>query len=110
LKKGGTKNGNTRAEGAMNRELKAGDRVRVVARNRLSEYYAGAKGTVRSGPHASASGTVYYLLAMDRDARRGTFLFTAHEVEPEQNYDSPERPMRNCSPEGMMWANQRDLF
>ncbi len=93
----------------MNRELKIGDRVRVVARNRVSENYAGAKGTVRSGPHAAASGTVYYLLAMDRDSRCGTFLFTAREVEPEQTYDSPEKPLRNRSPEGKMWANQRDL-
>jgi hypothetical protein len=89
----------------MNRELKAGDRVRVVARNRLSEFYAGEKGTVRGGPYTSASGAVYYLLTMDRDARRGTFLFTAREVEPEPSCDSPEKPARNGSTESKTWAN-----
>jgi hypothetical protein len=92
----------------MNRELKVGDRVRVVGRNRISECYSGDKGTVRSGPHRAASGTVYYLLAMDRDARGGTFLFTAREVEPEQTNESPERFAPNRSPERKAWANQRD--
>ena len=79
----------------MNRELKAGDRVRVVARNRLSEFYAGEKGTVRGGPYTSASGAVYYLLTMDRDARRGTFLFTARERRQQPTANS--RPFRSLS-------------
>jgi hypothetical protein len=92
----------------MNRELKVGDRVRVVAPSRMANGYSGNKGTVRSGPHSAASGVVYYLLAMDGDARGGTFLFTAKEVEPERTNDFSLKPARNRAPEGKPWANQRE--
>jgi hypothetical protein len=98
------KGGASRTEKAMNPKLKVGDRVRLVRRNWMPDCYSGDKGTVRSGPHSSSSGTVYYLLAMDRDVTGGAFLFTAKEVESEQSNESPD-PTRGRSPEGKQWMD-----
>jgi hypothetical protein len=69
----------------MSRELKVGTRVRLTARNRLHGYQAGDKGTVLREAISTPRGTLYYLIAMDRDELTQTGrVFTAEEIEVDE--------------------------
>jgi hypothetical protein len=69
----------------MSRALKAGDRVRVTARNRLAGYVPGDKGRVLREPlTVTINGERYYTVAMDKDGPNATgVVFAADEVEPD---------------------------
>ena len=51
----------------MSRELKAGDRIRVTARNRTHGYQSGDKGTVRRVFKPSSGDECSYYVRMDKD-------------------------------------------
>jgi len=64
--------------------LKPGDRVRVTERCRMYGYHAGDKGTVLRELATGAGGTLYYLVAMDKDGTARTVaVFAADEIEPD---------------------------
>lgn len=65
----------------MSGGFRTSDRVRVASAKPIPGYETGDKGTVLSGPHTAPSGTLYYLLRMDRDATEESSLFTANEIE-----------------------------
>jgi hypothetical protein len=64
--------------------LKVGDGVRVKPGTRIAKYPAGGRGTVSRGPKASASGSTYYLLVMDKDDPSDTVLVKAEDIEPDE--------------------------
>ena len=67
----------------MSREMKVGDRVRVRTWTGMPEYFLGDRGTVLRYPEIFETGEPCYLVAMDKDAGKGTALFTADEIEPD---------------------------
>jgi hypothetical protein len=69
----------------MSRELVAGTRVRLTARNRMHGYHPGDKGTVLREVTSTPRGTLYYLVAMDKDDLTKTgSVFTAEEIEVDE--------------------------
>jgi hypothetical protein len=69
----------------MGGELKAGQRVRVTARNRMAGYQPGDKGTVLRASVSAATGERYYSVVMDKDGPDATgAVFTEGEIEPDE--------------------------
>jgi hypothetical protein len=67
----------------MGRELRRGDRIRVVRTGRGDKYAPGDKGTILSGPYIPAQGERYYVVAMDDEDNSRPTVFTVAEIEPE---------------------------
>jgi hypothetical protein len=64
-------------------DLRIGARFRVSESYREPNYSAGEKGRVLDGPKTSSvNGTLYYVVAMDKDAGSRT-IFLADEIEAE---------------------------
>jgi hypothetical protein len=66
----------------MNRQPKAGDRVRLTTRDFEPDYRPGDKATVLSGPHPIPSGGHFYVVTMDKDGLAATGItINASEIE-----------------------------
>lgn len=69
----------------MSRELVAGTRVRLTACHRMHGYQPGDKGTVLRQVTSTPRGTLYYLVAMDKDGLTKTgSVFAAEEIEVDE--------------------------
>jgi hypothetical protein len=65
-------------------DLRIGTRFRVTDRYREPNYSAGEKGRVLDGPKTSSvNGTLYYVVAMYKDAGGSRTVFLADEIEAE---------------------------
>ena len=68
----------------MSQEWKPGDRVRVTSRNQVRGYRPGDRGTVTQGPTTPTNGEPFYRVLMDKDSTTSTVVFTAGEVEADE--------------------------
>ena len=68
----------------MSRGLKKGDRVRVTSWSSVAGYQVGDKGTVLREVVTTSRGTLYYLVAKDRDdPNHSGVVFRHDEIEPD---------------------------
>ncbi len=66
----------------MSRGLKKGDRVRVTNRSGVAGYQVGDKGTVLREVVSTSRGTLYFLIAMDKDdPSHSGVIFRHDEIE-----------------------------
>jgi hypothetical protein len=69
----------------MSRVFSVGTRVRLTARNRMHGYQPGDKGTIVREVISAPRGTLYYLVAMDKDGLTKTgSVFTDEEIERDE--------------------------
>ena len=66
----------------MSRGLKKGDRVHVTSCNSVAGYQTGDKGTVLREVVSTSRGTLYFLVAMDKDdPSHSGVVFRHDEIE-----------------------------
>jgi hypothetical protein len=66
----------------MTRELKPGQRVRVIVRSRVARYQPGETGTVLRSSVSPTTGERHYTVAMDMDGpAAGGAIFAEGEIE-----------------------------
>jgi hypothetical protein len=66
----------------MSRVLKKGDQVRVTSQNCVAGYQLGDKGTVLREVVSTSRGTLYFLVAMDKDdPSHSGVIFRHDEIE-----------------------------
>jgi hypothetical protein len=77
----------------MDRELRAGDRVRLATWDYFPVCRRGDRGTIRQVLTAPVGSTVYYLVALDKDdPTRSGVVFQEHEIDSDEPRAQPRRP------------------